>query len=203
LSRERLDVNNSGEPEELPVTPEEELDKAQLERWLARTARDMPHGVFEIGPETLRFIEMSDAFPFELYEAFKFDDGWWEVEFDPPVKIELHHLCMLHEEVKRLDHSFQRENAKEYQADKIKIERRKRSALIRELSSKWPNIESDLRHAGENGLNAAAKLPEHGVWNLTAALNWAEERGKLVGTTTQNLDPLEALNRLSMTKGRS
>lgn len=65
------------------------------------------------------------------------------------------------------------------------IERRKRAALIRELRVRWPSIECDLRHSGENGLNAAAKLPEHGDWNKTAALRWAEENGKLVDGTSK------------------
>lgn len=202
-NRERIDLPDDAEPEEPPATPEEELDKAAYERWIARTTRNMPHGVFELGPETLRFLEVPGYFPFELYEATKFDDGWWQVEFVPPVVIEFHHLCMLHEEVMRLDRSFKREEAEELQAAPLKIERRKRIALIGELSSRWPDIESDLRHAEENGLKRAAKLPEHGLWNLTAAMKWAEERGKLSDTTTQKLAPLEAFNRLSISKSRS
>lgn len=81
--------------------------------------------------------------------------------------------------------------------------RRKRSALVRELQDRWPDIESDLRHADENGLKNAAKLPDHGIWDLSAAVKWAEEHGKLSNpTTTQELDPLETLNRLSMVKRR-
>lgn len=67
------------------------------------------------------------------------------------------------------------------------IERRKKDALIKELEGRWPSIKSDLRHAypGDKGLHDAAKLPEHGYWNKTAALRWAEENGKLVDSTSK------------------
>lgn len=64
---------------------------------------DMPHGVFELEHDDLRFLDMPDALPHELHEALKFDGGWWACEFDPPVSINYDHLCMLHEEVQRLD----------------------------------------------------------------------------------------------------
>jgi hypothetical protein len=81
------------------------------------------------------------------------------------------------------------------------VERRKKAALIRELKGRWPDIESDLRHADENGLKAVAKLPEHGDWNLTAALQWAKENGKLIDTVSQALNPMETINRMS--RGRT
>ena len=68
-----------------------------------RTTRNMPHGVFELFSDDLRFIDMPGGLPFELHEAMKFDGGWWDVDFDPPVTIDLGHLVMLHEEVERLD----------------------------------------------------------------------------------------------------
>ena len=80
------------------------------------------------------------------------------------------------------------------------IERRKKAALIREVISRWPDIESNLRHADKNGLRGAAKLEEHGDWNLTAALQWAKENGKLTDNASRELDSLEAMNRLSMNK---
>lgn len=93
-------------PDDVPLTEEErreaEAHDAAIERWKARTTQDMPHGVFELGHVELRFLDMPDAFPYELHEALKFDGGWWECEFDPPVSINLDHLCMLHEEVMRL-----------------------------------------------------------------------------------------------------
>ena len=64
---------------------------------------DMPDGVFELEHEDLRFLDMPDALPYELHEALKFDRGWWVCEFDPPVSINHDHLCMLHQEVQRLD----------------------------------------------------------------------------------------------------
>lgn len=68
------------------------------------------------------------------------------------------------------------------------ITRRKRSALIKEVQSDWPTIENDLRHSDENGLNAA-KLPEHGYWNISVALNWANENGKLRAAKVTNKPP--------------
>lgn len=55
----------------------------------------------------------------------------------------------------------------------------KRAALIRLYEREWRTIESDIRHANENGLTAAAKAPGHGMWDETLALAWARERGKL------------------------
>jgi hypothetical protein len=55
----------------------------------------------------------------------------------------------------------------------------KRSALIRRYEMEWPTIESDLRHAAENGLSVA-KLPEHGMWNELVAVDWAERHGKIL-----------------------
>lgn len=80
----------------------EESDAA-YQAWLARTTRNMPDGVFELHPESLRFMDMPGGTPFELFEARKFDDAWWSVEFDPPVLISFDHLCILREEVLRID----------------------------------------------------------------------------------------------------
>ncbi len=97
---------------ELEIEPEPENDdeyreaaemNAAHEGWLSRTTRDMPHGIFELGIESLRFVEMPGGFPHDLHEAMKFDGRWWSVEFDPPVTINLDHLCILNEEVLRLD----------------------------------------------------------------------------------------------------
>jgi hypothetical protein len=90
-----------------PLTDEErgeaEAHDAAFERWKARTTKDMPHGVFELGHDELRFLDLPDAFPYALGEALKFDGGWWACEFDPPVSINPDHLCILHAEVQRLD----------------------------------------------------------------------------------------------------
>ncbi|MCW5581819.1 MAG: hypothetical protein KIS72_10820 [Luteimonas sp.] len=94
-------------PDDEPMTEDErraaDAHNAAFERWKARTTQDMPHGVYELGHDTLRFLDMPNAFPHELDEALKFDGGWRECEFDPPVSINLDHLCMLHSEVQRLD----------------------------------------------------------------------------------------------------
>ena len=82
---------------------EAEAHNVAFERWKNRTTKDMPHGVFELGHDDLQFLDMPDAFPYELHDALKFDSGWWACEFDPPVTINVDHLCMLHGEVRRLD----------------------------------------------------------------------------------------------------
>lgn len=55
----------------------------------------------------------------------------------------------------------------------------KRAALVKKHERIWPSIESDLKHANENGLQAAAKGDGRGMWIETRALEWAEQRGKL------------------------
>lgn len=59
-----------------------------------------------------------------------------------------------------------------------KVEKRKRGALINELSPRWPTIYRDLQDASRNELADAAKLGG-GYWDVDAALKWAEEKGKL------------------------
>jgi hypothetical protein len=46
----------------------------------------------------------------------------------------------------------------------------------------WPTVESDLRHAGENGLQAAAKASQHGMWKEKEALEWARQNAKRTDT---------------------
>lgn len=112
-TRERIeDGTEDGEEEVQPQTEDERREAAEMdaarEAWLRRTTRNMPHGIFELKPDAVRFIDMPKGLPFELYEAMKFDDGWWEVEFDPPVTVDLPHLVMLREEVERLDRERQK-----------------------------------------------------------------------------------------------
>ncbi len=102
-----LDDTDS-EPGVEPESEEEREESAQIaaayDAWLSRTTRDMPFGIFELDYASLRFIDMPDGLPFELFEARKFDNGgWWDVTFDPPVMIKQEHLCMLHEEVIGID----------------------------------------------------------------------------------------------------
>lgn len=70
--------------------------------WLKRSMQKMPDGIFEIGRDALRFIDMPNGLPFELHEAMKYDGRWWNVDLDPPVMISADHLCMLNGEAKRL-----------------------------------------------------------------------------------------------------
>ena len=55
----------------------------------------------------------------------------------------------------------------------------KKAALIRKHAAQWEKIDGDFHSASENGLSKAAKAPGHGVWFEAAALNWADQRGKL------------------------
>lgn len=86
-----------------PRTDEEKQDAAVYEKWKSRTTRYMPSGIFEITPEILRLLDMPGGTPFELYGALRFHHEWWDVEFDPPVTISLENLCILNEEVARID----------------------------------------------------------------------------------------------------
>ena len=55
----------------------------------------------------------------------------------------------------------------------------KRAALIERMKHKWPTVEADLNDSSRNGLTAAAKVDEHGMWNLDKAREWANQRGML------------------------
>lgn len=106
-SRERL-FNDSDASYQLALTDEEKDEALEHDLkhndWLNRTTQDMPDGIFEIGVDDLRFIDMPGSLFFELYEAMKFfQNSWWFVTFDTPVTINLAHLCLLHEELERLD----------------------------------------------------------------------------------------------------
>jgi hypothetical protein len=108
ISRTRIQDEDSGaSSEDLLLTDikrrEMKAYDAALKLWVGRITRDMPAGVFEIGYDDLRFLEMPDAVFYELHEALKFEGGWWKCSFDPPVIIKVDHLCMLNEEVQRLD----------------------------------------------------------------------------------------------------
>lgn len=55
----------------------------------------------------------------------------------------------------------------------------KKAALIKKHTAQWPTINRDFQDASENDLSKAAKAPGHGEWFEAAALNWADQRGKL------------------------
>lgn len=67
----------------------------------------------------------------------------------------------------------------------------KRQALIAAHIGKWPTIDRDLSDAADNGLRAVAKSDKHGMWYVSAALEWATAQGKLVepSTTAMPLRP--------------
>ena len=55
----------------------------------------------------------------------------------------------------------------------------KKAALIDKHACHWATIQGDFHSASENGLSETAKAPVHGEWFEAAALNWANQRGKL------------------------
>jgi hypothetical protein len=57
-------------------------------------------------------------------------------------------------------------------------------AALKALSDSWPSVESDLRHSDRNGLAAAAKAPEHGMWREQDAIEWARRNGRLKAPRT-------------------
>ena len=67
---------------------------------------------------------------------------------------------------------------KQYQPTKKEGILLKRKALVSKYRPTWPDIESDLNHASENGLSDAAKGINFGDWFESSALAWAEQRGK-------------------------
>lgn len=108
VSRTRIETEApEAAPDDEPLTEEErreaEAHDAAFERWKNRTTKDMPHGVFELGSDDCRLLDLPGSSGLELHSALKFDGGWWQCEFDPPVNTRFGHLCMLHAEVRRLD----------------------------------------------------------------------------------------------------
>ena len=62
----------------------------------------------------------------------------------------------------------------------------KKSALIDKHAQQWPTIKRDFLDASNNGLSSAAKAPRFGYWFESAALKWAEQRGKLTSEKQQS-----------------
>lgn len=73
----------------------------------------------------------------------------------------------------------------------------KRKALINENLYRWPTIERDLKDASTNGLSAIAKADGTSWWWESAALNWAQERGKLNTSNTGSNELGRTIHRLS------
>jgi hypothetical protein len=164
------------------TSPDDELDD------------DMPDGVFELTPETLRILEMPSAFPFELEDGFRYcRRSWWECEFSPPVPIQHGHLCVLRTEVVRLDAEVfsavlggrvetggaaaRTESTAARPRDDCEM---KKGALIKKYADRWPSIGRDFKDAAApDGLRSAAGGTRHGWWWEGAALEWARVRGKL------------------------
>lgn len=62
--------------------------------------------------------------------------------------------------------------------DELRKTKVKRAVLLA-MSDRWESVVSDFQHAKENGLDKAAKAPEHGMWWKEAALDWASRYREL------------------------
>lgn len=71
----------------------------------------------------------------------------------------------------------------------------KRAALIRKYEPTWSTIESDFRHASENGLSKAARATDHGYWIEEAAVEWATKNGKFAQRQSPLVPTLASLPR--------
>ena len=60
------------------------------------------YGIYMLGSEDLRVIELPGGIPYELRFACQYKHGLWCIDFTSPVSIQFEHLCMLHAEVDRL-----------------------------------------------------------------------------------------------------
>ena len=179
-------------PDDAPRTDEErreaEAHDAGFERWKNRTTKNMPHGLFELSTGDCRLLEMPGSGGLELHSVLKFDDGWWECEFDPPVSITFRHLCMLHEEVQRLDREVFGSGA---EASKIQVASpplRPRAettylhiigALLELVRNPRPGRDSDAAVIRELIDNYADKP---GISKTTLEMKFAEARRRLHST---------------------
>lgn len=169
ITGERIeDGAEDGEQEFQPQTEDERREAAEMnaafEAWSKRTTRNMPPGIFELKPDAVRFIDMPKGLPLELHEAMRFDGGWWNIEFDPPVTIDLPHLVMLHEEVERLDCEV---NGAPTGQDKPLTTSRAhvsdKLAKMNQASAKfWGNADRDDRGTHPDNATVAAWLAQQG-----------------------------------------
>lgn len=58
----------------------------------------------------------------------------------------------------------------------------KKAALIKKHLHSWPTINRDFQDASENGLSTAAKATKHGDWLEAKALDWANQKGKILSS---------------------
>lgn len=77
------------------------------------------------------------------------------------------------------------------------FEIRKRANLIKEVAQFWPTVDRDLRDASRNGLSEAAKHTKNTFWKVQEALNWANQRGKVVKKSAQSFISSESDSPLS------
>lgn len=62
---------------------------------------------------------------------------------------------------------------------------RKRKAFVQEVKNFWPTIESDLSDAARSKLSKSRVPSRHGYWDVTAALAWAAQSGKITKQKTE------------------
>lgn len=156
--RTRIDTEIQLDENGNEITPQNEAEwnefnevNSRFEAWKSRTTHNMPPGIYELGIDCLRFINMPNGLPYELHEARKFDDGWFAVEFETPIAINIDHLCILHEEFERLNNKFKKGDDMSSKSvntinSKTEIDSRERTTLLRIIRA----------------LSEMAKLPEKG-----------------------------------------
>lgn len=72
--------------------------------WQSRTTVDMPPGVFAVYPDELRCIARAPDRRWDVLEVTKFIDGQWHyLALPSPVTLSIDELCILQEEVERIE----------------------------------------------------------------------------------------------------
>lgn len=78
--------------------------KVPFSEWQSRTTVDMPPGVFAIYPDELRCIARAPDRRWDVREVTKFIDGQWHyVALPAAVTLGIDELCILQEEVERIE----------------------------------------------------------------------------------------------------
>ena len=146
----------------------------------------------ELLPKYARAIERFGSVEITCYPADTLpnmgDDSLWFWYLDKPQTISVENLYIAEGHVTAItapsgtpecdSHQGKQATLGVDRNDSAAIVRRTRAALVSELIGIWPTIEKDLNDPKRNGLQVA-NLLEHGFWDMTKAVNWASEKGKI------------------------
>ena len=153
----RLCVNIYGRADKMKSTrmnPESEQTDGS---WRASSAAVMPDGIFEIGEDTARFLEMPEHKKFKLFDALKINDlGWWNVEFESPVAISRTDIVMMREEVERIQEPTSTHRNKPLGA-------KERGSLLTIIGALAEAANIDLSKPHKAGQTLEAMLSQKGV----------------------------------------